>query len=147
MNVSIASDHGGYLLKEKVLEHLLQNENLTVTDCGTFSQDSCDYPDFAIKAAVLVANGECDFGIVICTTGEGMAIVANKVKGVRCGLAVNKDMAEFSRKHNDANMLSLGAKYVSPETAFELVDAFLSTDFEGGERHTRRVNRIKELEE
>lgn len=147
MHISIASDHGGWKLKEKIKEHLLENDSLDVTDCGTFDESSCDYPDYGIKAAVLVASNECDLGIAVCTTGEGMTMVCNKVKGIRCALALNCDMAEFSKLHNNANMLALGAKYVTDVEAFEIVDTFLNTPFSNELRHEKRVNKIMELEE
>ncbi|MBO5772877.1 MAG: ribose 5-phosphate isomerase B [Clostridia bacterium] len=145
MKISIASDHGGFDLKQSVIDHLLENEEIEVTDCGTFGKDSCDYPLFGEKAARLVSEGDCDFGIVICTTGEGMAITANKVKGVRCALCINLDMAQFCRLHNNANVISIGAKYVDNDLANQIVDTFLTTQFEGG-RHNRRVDQIMSLE-
>ena len=144
MKISLACDHGGLQLKTFVKDYLLQQGH-DVVDCGTNSLDSCDYPDFARPAAQLVADGQCDCGIVICTTGIGVSIVANKVAGVRCALCTNVDQATMTRRHNNANMLAMGQKYVDNATAQRIVDAFLNTEFEG-ERHLRRVNMITELE-
>lgn len=144
MKISIGCDHGGFALKEQVAEHLKQLGH-EVVDCGTYSTDSCDYPDFGAKAARMVADGQCERGVVICTTGIGISISANKVKGIRCALCMNTDMAMMTRKHNDANMIAMGAKYVAPQLAFEMVDIFLSTDFEGG-RHQTRVDKLMNIE-
>ncbi|MCM1043574.1 MAG: ribose 5-phosphate isomerase B [Corallococcus sp.] len=144
MKIAIASDHGGYYLKEAVKSHL-QEKGIQTADFGTYSQESCDYPDFAYKAAKSVADGECDFAIVVCTTGIGVSMTANKVKGVRCALCCNEDSALMTRRHNDANALALGAKYLDMQTALSIVDVFLSTEFEGG-RHSNRVNKITEIE-
>lgn len=145
MNISIACDHGGYQLKEQIKQYLV-DQGHTVLDCGTNSTESCDYPDFASVAGKLVANGNCQFGVVVCTTGIGVSIVANKVRGVRCALCLNEDMAEMTRRHNNANVIAMGAKYVDFDTAKKLVDTFLNTQFEGG-RHTRRVDKITQLEQ
>ena len=114
-----------------------------IVDCGTDSLESCNYPIFARKAAELVASKECELGIVICTSGEGVMMTANKVKGVRCGLAYNKEVCALTRQHNNANMISIGAKYTSFETAIEYIETFLSSSFEGG-RHTLRVELIEQ---
>ena len=140
MKISLACDHGGLQLKTFVKDYLLQQGH-DVVDCGTNSLDSCDYPDFARPAAQLVADGQCDCGIVICTTGIGVSIVANKVAGVRCALCTNVDQAIMTRRHNNANMLAMGQKYVDNATAQRIVDAFLNTEFEGG-RHQTRVEKI-----
>ena len=142
MKLSLACDHGGYLLKEELKSYLIK-EGHEIVDCGTNSLESCDYPIYARRAAELVSNQECDLGIVVCTSGEGVMMTANKVKGVRCGLAYNKEVCALMRQHNNANMISIGAKYTSLETAIEYVETFLSSEFEGG-RHTRRVNLIEE---
>ena len=144
MKISIGCDHGGFALKEQVAEHLKQLGH-EVVDCGTYSTDSCDYPEFGAKAARMVADGQCQRGVVICTTGIGISISANKVKGIRCALCKNTDLAMMTRKHNDANMIAMGAKYVTPQLAFEMVDIFLSTDFEGG-RHQIRVDKLMNIE-
>ena len=118
-----------------------------VVDFGTNSNDSCDYPDFAYAAATALSKGEVDFGVVVCTTGMGVSMVANKVKGVRCALCHNENCAEMTRRHNDANMIAFGQKYVPTEVALKAVDIFLSTAFEKeNERHVRRVNKIVEVE-
>ena len=141
MRISLASDHGGLQLKNQISEYLKQLGH-DVVDFGTYSLDSCDYPDYARPAALAVANGECERGIVVCTTGIGVSMVANKVKGVRCALCVNPDMAKMTRAHNNANMIAIGQKYVVFETAKEIVDNFLNTSFEGG-RHSVRVDKIE----
>jgi ribose 5-phosphate isomerase B len=146
MKISIGSDHGGYQLKTEIANHLA-SQGHQVVDFGTNSSDSCDYPDFAYAAAKAVSNGEVDFGVVVCTTGMGVSMVANKVKGVRCALCHNENCAEMTRRHNDANMIAFGQKYVSTEVALKAVDIFLSTAFEKeNDRHVRRVNKIVEVE-
>lgn len=144
MKISIACDHGGFELKENLKKWLIEN-NYEVIDYGTNSLDSCDYPDFGRKAAEAVANRIVDKGIVICTTGIGMSIVANKVDGVRCALVSNADAASLTRRHNDTNVLALGAKYTNFDLAKEITQVWLSTEFEGG-RHQRRVDKIMEIE-
>ena len=145
MKISIGSDHGGFALKEKVREHL-ESLGHEVLDCGCFSTESCDYPDFGQAAAAAVAAGTCERGIVICTTGIGISIAANKVKGIRCALCSDPLSAEMTRRHNDANMLAMGAGMVGPNLAERIVEVFLHTDFEGG-RHARRVGLITAMEE
>ena len=144
--ISIASDHGGFDLKEAVRKHL-EEKGITCRDFGTDNKASCDYPDFAGAAAKAVADGECERGIVICTTGIGVSIVANKVNGIRCGLCTNVTQARLTREHNDANMLALGAGITGQTAAMDIVDTFLSTEFSHGERHERRVRKIAEYEE
>lgn len=144
MKISMACDHGAYQLKEHIKQYLT-NKGCEIVDFGTFDTQSCDYPDFASKAAQAVSQGQCDKGIVVCTTGIGVSIVANKVKGVRCALCLNTDMAEMTRRHNNANVLAMGAKYVDSALAESIVDKFLSTEFEGG-RHQRRLDKITALE-
>lgn len=140
MKISIASDHGGLDLKNKIKQYLT-SQGHEVRDFGTYTSESCDYPDFARLAAQAVASGECERGVVVCTTGIGVSMVANKVKGVRCALCVNDDMATMTRRHNNANVLALGQKYVDEQTAKQIVDAFINTPFDGG-RHQRRVDKI-----
>ena len=111
-------------------------------DVGTYTNESCDYPDFAHKAAELVENGTCERGIVVCTSGEGVSIAANKHKGVRCGLVYNEEVARLTRQHNNVNMVAYGAKFITEEQGLKWVDIFLNTDFEGG-RHINRVNKIE----
>lgn len=144
MKISLGCDHGGYDLKEIIKKHL-ESKKIEVVDVGTYSIDSVDYPDYGSKAAELVAKKEVDKGIVICTTGIGISIAANKVKGIRCALCTNSYMAKMTRLHNDANMLALGAGIVGKNLALDIVDTWLDTDFEGG-RHTKRVEKIMNIE-
>lgn len=145
MKLAIGSDHGGFRLKEAIKTYLLAH-NYEVTDFGTESEDSCDYPDFALPVAEAVAKGEYDRGILICGTGIGIGIVANKVKGVRAALCHDTFSAEACRNHNDANILTMGERIVGEGLALKIVETFLNSDFEGG-RHQRRVDKIKALEE
>ncbi len=142
--IALACDHGAYDLKE-ALKKLLDSKGLTYKDFGTYSKDSCDYPDFAGAAAKAVASGECDRGIVCCTTGIGVSICANKVKGIRCALVCDLMTAKLTRQHNDTNVLALGAGVVGEKLALEIADTWLSTDYEGG-RHARRVEKMMALE-
>ena len=144
MNISIACDHGAFDLKERLKAHLT-SQGHQVTDCGTHSTDSCDYPDFGVAAARLVADGTCERGVVLCTTGIGMSIAANKVRGVRCALCHEPLSAEMTRRHNDANMLAMGAAITGEALAERILDVFLATEFEGG-RHQRRVDKVTALE-
>ena len=144
MKIAIASDHGGYLLKEDVRQYLINN-GFDVNDVGTYSLDSCHYPEFAVKCAKLVSEGVCEFGIIICTTGEGVVMAANKVKGIRAGLGYNLEVSKLMREHNDANIIAFGAKYTSKEEAIERINVFLSTKFLEG-RHAIRVQMIKDLD-
>lgn len=144
MKLAIGSDHGGFKLKEGLKQHLA-NKGYEVIDVGTYSLDSCHYPEFGAKVAKLVADGVCKYGVVVCTTGEGIVITANKVKGIRAGLAYNSDVARLMREHNDANVIGFGASYTTLEEACERVDIFLSTQFAGG-RHATRVQMINDLE-
>ena len=144
MNISIACDHGAYALKERLKARLLEQGH-HVADCGAHSAESCDYPDFAAAAARLVADGSCARGVVLCTTGIGMSIAANKVKGVRCALCHEPLSAEMTRRHNDANMLAMGAAITGEALAERIFDVFLATEFEGG-RHQRRVDKVTALE-
>ena len=142
--IAIGSDHGGFDLKEVVTAHL-KEQGIPYKDFGCYDKKSCDYPVYGKAVAEAVAKGECEKGIVICTTGIGISITANKVKGVRCALCGDALSAEMTRRHNDANMLAMGAGIVGPMTAERIVDTFLSTGFEGG-RHERRVKRMMEIE-
>lgn len=144
MKIAIGSDHGGYDLKEQV-KTWLQEMGHEVEDFGCHSKESCDYPDFGAAAARAVASGRCERGIVICTTGIGISITANKVKGIRCALCSDPWSAEMTRRHNDANMLAMGAGVVGPLLARRIVEAFLTYEFEGG-RHQRRVDKIMAVE-
>ena len=144
MKVALACDHGGLNLKNEVKKHLTEN-GYEYVDFGTDTLDSCDYPDFALPAAEAVASGKCDKGIIICSTGIGVSIVANKVPGVRCAHCHDSYCAEFTRRHNDANVLAMGEKVVGNGYALKIVEAFLTTQFEGG-RHQRRVDKITAIE-
>ncbi|MCL2842272.1 MAG: ribose 5-phosphate isomerase B [Oscillospiraceae bacterium] len=142
--IALACDHGAFALKEKVKAHLLE-QGFALEDFGTSSTDSCDYPAFGAKAAKAVAEGRCERGIVLCTTGIGISITANKVRGIRCALCTDPLMAELTRRHNDTNMLALGAGVTGELLALRIVDTWLGTAFEGG-RHQRRVDQIMALE-
>lgn len=142
--IALACDHGAYDLKEAVKAHLAE-KGLEVKDFGTYSKESCDYPDFAGAAAKAVAAGECEKGIVLCTTGIGVSIAANKVKGIRCALCSDPYSAEMTRRHNDTNMLAMGAGIVGKNLALQILDTWLDTEFEGG-RHQRRVDKVMALE-
>lgn len=142
--IALGSDHGGFDLKEKVKAYL-DKENIPYKDFGCPNKESCDYPVFGKAAAEAVASGECEKGIVICTTGIGISITANKVKGIRCALCGDPFVAEMTRRHNDANMLAMGAGVVGPNLAERIVEVFLNTEFEGG-RHARRVGLITDME-
>ncbi|MBQ1487904.1 MAG: ribose 5-phosphate isomerase B [Lachnospiraceae bacterium] len=142
MKIAIASDHGGFDLKEKVKAHL-EEKGFEVKDFGCYEKKSCDYPDFGKPAAEAVANGECDFGVLICTTGIGMSMVGNKVKGVRAALCADSLSASLTRLHNNANVLVLGAAIVGEMLALNIVDTFFGTDFSGEERHQRRIDKIE----
>ncbi len=142
--IAIACDHGALALKEH-LKAYLEKKGLEVRDFGTYTAESCDYPDFAVPAARAVAGGECETGIVLCTTGIGVSIAANKVKGIRCALCHEPYSAEMTRRHNDANMLAMGAGVTGAGLAERIVDAFLNTAFEGG-RHQRRVDKVMAVE-
>ena len=142
--IAIACDHGAYALKETLKKHL-EKKGLEYKDFGTYSLDSCDYPDFAAPAAQAVASGECDRGIVLCTTGIGVSITANKVKGIRCALLSDVMSARLTRQHNDTNMMAIGAGVVGEMLALEIIDTWLGTAFEGG-RHQRRVDKMMSYE-
>ena len=145
MKLAIAADHAGFSLKEK-LRQRLADEGHEVLDFGTNSEESCDYPDFAQPLGRDVAQGRSDRGILVCSTGIGMAIAANKIDGVRAAPAQNEDEVSFTRQHNDANVLTLGAKYMDVDRALDLIHIFLNTEFIGG-RHSRRVAKIAQLEQ
>jgi ribose 5-phosphate isomerase B len=144
VKIALAADHAGVDLKDKVAE-ILTSKGHEVVDFGTNSKDSVDYPDFGLKAARAVASGEADRAIAVCMTGNGMNITVNKVKGIRAGLVLNTEMAYYTRLHNDANMMTLSQRYTDPTQIEEIIDAFLTTEFEGG-RHLRRVDKITEAE-
>lgn len=144
MKIALACDHGGLNLKYEIIKEL-KAQGHEVVDFGTNSTDSCDYPDFALPAAEAVASGKCEKGIVVCSTGIGVSIVANKVPGVRCAHCHDSYCAEFTRLHNDSNVLALGEKVIGAGYALKIVNTFLNTEFEGG-RHQRRVDKITEIE-
>ena len=142
MKVVIGSDHAGYMYKKEI-KAFLKEKGIQVVDVGTNSIESCDYPIFAHEAAKKVANGSVDYGILVCSSGEGIAIAANKIKGVRAGIAYNDDVARLMRQHNNANMIAFGATFMKLPDVLKRIEIFLKTPFEGG-RHERRVNAIEE---
>ena len=144
MKIALGCDHGGYELKQYIIK-VLERLGHEAVDFGCSSKESCDYPDFGAAAARAVAEGKCDRGIVICTTGIGISIAANKVKGIRCAHCADCLQAEMTRKHNNANMMAIGAGFTGKVMAERMVEVFLSTEFEGG-RHARRVDKITALE-
>jgi len=143
MIIALAADHAGFHLKERI-KTLLDSLQIEYKDFGTYSNESCDYPDFGIRAAKAISKGECDRGILICGTGIGMSITANKVKGVRAALCTSVPMAEISRRHNDANVLVMGGRTTEEALALQMVEIWLKTGFDGG-RHQRRVEKIHRL--
>ena len=145
MKIAMACDHGAVELKNKLKAHL-QEKGMEVVDFGTQTTDSCDYPDYIAPAAQAVASGECDRGIVLCTTGIGVSIVANKIKGIRCALLSDTVTARLTREHNDTNMMALGAGVTGPMLAQEIVDIWLATEFSHAERHQRRIDKVMALE-
>ena len=145
MKIAIGCDHGALALKNKVVSHLEQR-GFEVKDFGTHTPDSCDYPDFAGAAARAVASGECDRGIVLCTTGIGVSIAANKVRGIRCALLSDLMSARLTREHNDTNMMALGAGIVGENLALEIVQVWLNTEFSNEERHKKRIQKMMALE-
>ena len=143
--IAIGCDHGGFGLKKEIIAHLTR-KGLPFTDVGTDSSESADYPDFAAKAAREVLSGRCEKAILICGTGIGISIAANKISGIRCALCCDPYMARMSREHNDANVLALGGRVTGPGLALEIVDVWLFTEFTGEEKHSRRLNKICSLE-
>ena len=146
MKIAIGCDHGALALKQAVIVHL-EKKGFEIKDFGTNSLDSCDYPDFAAPAALAVASGECEKGIVLCTTGIGVSITANKVKGVRCALLSDVMSARMTREHNDTNMMAIGAGVVGQMLALEIVDTWLDTEFSHEARHQRRIDKMMALED
>jgi ribose 5-phosphate isomerase B len=146
MKIALGCDHGGYELKEQIKTWLTEM-GYEYEDFGCYSTASCDYPEFAAAAARAVAGGSCEKGIVVCTTGIGISIAANKIKGIRCAHCADCLQAQLTREHNDANMMAIGAGFTGPNMAKEMVKVFLTTAFSGGERHVRRVNGVKALED
>ncbi len=141
--IAIGSDHGGFELKEKLMEHLSER-GLEYKDFGTYSSASCDYPVYAKAVANAVASGECDRGIIICGTGIGVSITANKVRGIRAALCGDCFSAEATRQHNDANVLCMGARVIGEGLALKIADTFLDTPFSNDERHIRRISMIED---
>jgi len=145
MKIAIGCDHGALELKNVLIPHL-EKQGYTVKDFGTYTLDSCDYTDFAAAAARAVAAKECNKGIVLCTTGIGVSIAANKIRGIRCALLSDLKSARMTREHNDTNMMALGAGIVEQSLALEIVDTWLSTEFSGEARHQRRIDKLMALE-
>ena len=143
MKIAIASDHGGFKLKELIVDHLIQR-GISVMNLGTDSEESVDYPIFGQACARAVASEEADLGIVVCGTGIGISIAANKTRGIRCALCTSVEMARLAREHNNANILALGGRTTGPQLAFEIVDAWLDAEFEGG-RHKRRTDMLDRM--
>ena len=143
--IAIGSDHGGFALKQEIMKHL-EERKLEYIDFGTYSSDSCDYPQYGAAVGRAVASGSCERGILICGTGIGISISANKIHGVRAALCGDCFSAEMTRRHNDANIVALGARVVGPGLALKIVDTFRDTEFEGG-RHARRIEQMMALEE
>lgn len=141
--IALGCDHGGYALMQEVKAHL-EKRGLEYKDFGTYSEESCDYPVFGKKAAQAVASGECEKGVLICGTGIGISITANKIRGIRAALCGDCFSAQATRQHNDANMLALGARITGPGLALMILDTFLDTPFSGEERHARRIAQIEE---
>jgi len=144
MKIALGTDHAGYEYKERIKQYLTEKGH-EVKDFGTHSAEACDYPDFIYPAALAVAKGECDRAIVMGGSGNGETIVANKVRGVRCAVCWNEELARLSRAHNDANVISIGARMISIDLALRMIDIWLATPFDGG-RHARRVEKITELD-
>lgn len=142
--IAIGSDHGGFDLKQEVIQYLESN-GYEVKDVGCYDKSSCDYPEFGHAVGMAVANKECEKGIVICTTGIGISISANKIKGIRAALCSEPLSAKMTRLHNDANVLALGAAMIGKNLALEIVETFLKTEFSGEERHQRRIDKIEEI--
>lgn len=142
--IAIGSDHGGYELKQRVIQYF-EEKDIPYMDMGCNSKDSCDYPVFGHAVATAVAEGMCEAGVVICTTGIGISISANKIKGVRCALCADSLSAKMTRLHNDANVLAMGAGIVGENLALEIVDTFLNTPFSKEERHQRRIDLIEKI--
>lgn len=141
--IALGSDHGGYDLKCQIIDYL-KEKGIAYKDFGCYDKQSCDYPEFGKAAAKAVASGECDRGIVVCTTGIGISIAANKIPGVRCALCTDSYLAKMTRLHNDANMLALGGGIVGKNLAIEIVETFLNTEFSEGENHIRRIGKLED---
>lgn len=144
MNIAVAADHGGFELKN-ILKKYLEEKGHNVKDLGTNSSESVDYPDYACACAGEVLGGRADFGILVCGTGVGISIAANKVKGIRCGLCPSEEIARLVKQHNNANIIALGGRTTPTELAIKIVDAYMSSEFEGG-RHQNRIDKITAIE-
>lgn len=145
MKVVIGSDHGGFELKEVLKNHLTE-KGFDVTDVGAYDTNSVDYPDIAQKACAEITSGKCDFGVLVCGTGIGISMAANKVRGIRCALVSNEYSAEMTKRHNNANVLAFGGRVTGPDLAKNILDAYLDAEFEGG-RHQNRIDKISAIEE
>jgi ribose 5-phosphate isomerase B len=141
--IAIGSDHGGYELKQEIMAHL-KARNIEYIDCGSYSKESCDYPDYARKVAEAINGKQAEYGILICGTGIGISIAANKIKGIRAALCHDCFSAEATKLHNDANVLAMGARVVGPGLALKIVDTFIDTPFSNDERHIRRISKIED---
>ncbi|WP_033164448.1 ribose 5-phosphate isomerase B [Clostridium sp. KNHs205] len=141
--IALGCDHGGFELKQEIIKHL-EGKNIAYKDCGTYTEESCDYPVYARKVTEAVLSKECELGILVCGTGIGISIAANKVKGIRAALCHDCFSAEATRSHNDANILAMGARVIGPGHALKVVDTFLETPFSQDERHIRRINLIED---
>ena len=146
MVLAIGSDHAGFELKRELIKSF-ETRSITLVDEGTYSNESCDYPDYAAKVCKEVLNNHAEFGVLICYTGVGISIAANKFKGIRAALINDKETAKLAREHNNANVICFGTKNITKEEAIECINVFISTEFSNGERHVRRLNKIKGLEE
>lgn len=145
LKIALGSDHGGFRLKEFLKEHLTK-QGYECTDCGTYDESSVDYPDFALKACLLVQEGTCDRAVLVCSTGIGISIAANKVRGIRCALCSDLLSARLTREHNDTNALALGAFIVGEKLAAAIVDEWLKTPFSNEERHIKRIKKVQDIE-
>lgn len=143
MKIAIGNDHAGYKAKLEVIDYL-KSKGIESIDCGTYSEDSCDYPDFAKATGEKIVNGNAEFGVLICGSGEGISIAANKIKGIRCGIAYNDEVAKLMRQHNNANIIAFGARFMTVEEIIHRINIFLETPFEGG-RHAQRVAKIENI--
>lgn len=146
MKVAFGCDHGGYILKDAIMTYL-DKSGIEVIDYGCFSDESVDYPDFAEKVCDSVAGGECEYGILVCGTGIGMSIYANKRKGIRCALLSDVFSAHATREHNDTNVISMGGRVIGQDLALEILDTFLHTPFSNAERHKKRIEMVMAVEE
>ncbi len=144
MKIVVGSDHGGFDLKEVLKNHLMQ-KGFDVIDVGAYDTNSVDYPDIAVKACEKVTNGECAWGVLVCGTGIGISMAANKVSGIRCALVSNEYSAEMTKRHNNANMLAFGGRVTGPDLAKNILDAYIKAEFEGG-RHQNRIDKISAIE-